>query len=187
MKKIISILILLISFNSIAQKECEYSINTKDSLGIYKSTQDYVIHERVFGNTQTSIFFSLINADGLLSLNLQMVQKSKDFIPAKCFNKDSKIFIQLDNGKIVTLLGIEQETCGNSIMNNNESSRILSGYFLFMKGSYEELKNSPISYIRIRFAGESVDYITKSELISEVDKKTYNPNHFFMDYLKCIE
>ena len=56
-----------------------------------------------------------------------------------------------------------------------------------MKDSFEELKTNPISYIRIKFAGESIDYITKSELISEVDKKTYNPDHFFMDYLKCVE
>lgn len=187
MKKLFLLLTLFCSIYTFAQKDCDYSINANDSIGTYKSTQDYVIHERVFGNSQTSIFFSLINADGLLSLNLQMVQKSTDFISAKCLDKNARIYIQLTNGKIVTLLGIEQETCGNSIRNNNENSRILSGYFLFMKDSFEELKTNPISYIRIKFAGESIDYITKSELISEVDKKTYNPDHFFMDYLKCVE
>lgn len=187
MKNLLFLVSILFSIPSFAQKECEYSTNIKDSLGTYKSTKDYIIHERVFGNNQTTIYFSLINADGLLSLNVQMVQKSPDFIVAKCFDKDSKIYIQLNNGKIVTLRGINQESCGNSVRNNNENNRILGGYFLFMKDSFQELKNSPISFIRIKFSGETVDYITKSTLKSEVDKKTYNPDHFFMDYLKCIE
>lgn len=187
MKILLLTLFVFFSTFAIAQKDCEYSINTKDSLGTYKSTQDYVIHERIFGNNQTSLFFSLINADGLLSLNLQIVQKSTEFISAKCFDKNSKIYIQLTNGKVVTLLGIDQETCGNSIRNNNETSRILSGYFLFMKDSFEDLKNNPVTFIRIKFAGETIDYVMKSELISEITKKTYNPDHFFMDYLKCIE
>ena len=178
---------LLISLTSFAQKECEYTTNIKDSLGLYKSTKEYLVHERVFGNSQSSIYFSLINADGLLSLNIEMIQKSNDFIPAKCFDKNSKIYIQLNNGKIVTLLGLDQEMCGNSVRNNNQNNRVLSGYFLFMKNSFEDLKNSPISFIRIKFATETIDYIIKGKLVSEIDKKTYNPDHFFLDYLKCIE
>jgi hypothetical protein len=83
MKTLLFLVSIFFSISTFAQKECEYSINVKDSLGIYKSTKDYVIHERVFGNTKTSIYFSLINADGLLSLNVQMVQKSPDFLAAK--------------------------------------------------------------------------------------------------------
>lgn len=187
MKKLIFVLLFLISATIYAQKDCEYSSNLNDSIGSYKSTKDYVIYERVFGNSQMSIFFSLVNADGLPSLNVQMIQKSADFIPAKCFDKNSRIYLQLDNGIVITLIGIDQESCGNSVYNNNETSRILGGFFLFTKGSLEDLKQSPMSIIRIKFSGETVDYIAKSELISEVDKKTYNPNHFFMDYLKCIE
>jgi len=187
MKKLLATIILLFSLNAFAQKECAYSTNVKDSLGSYKSTKDYVVYERVFGNSQTTIFFSLINADGLLSLNVQMVQKSKDFISAKCFDKYSKIYFQLNNGKVVTLLGIDQESCGNAVRNGDENIRILGGYFLFMKDTFEELKQSPISFLRIKFAGETVDYVAKSELVSEVDKKTYNPDNFFLDYLKCIE
>lgn len=187
MKKFTLLLLLLISTTLFAQKDCEYSTNVKDSLGSYKSTKDYVIHERIFGNSQTTIFFSLINADGLFSLNFQMVQKGSDFISAKCFDKNSRIYIQLENGKIVTLVGIDQESCGNSVYNNKETNRILTGYFLFTKDSFEDLKQFPISLIRIKYSGETMDYITKSVLISEVDKKTYNPDHFFMDYLKCIE
>lgn len=178
---------VLISLTTFAQKECEYTTNIKDSLGLYKLTKEYLMHERVFGNSQSSMYFSLINADGLLSLNIEMIQKSNDFIPAKCFDKNSKIYIQLNNGKIVTLLGLDQEMCGNSVRNNNQNNRVLSGYFLFMKDSFQELKKSPVSFIRIKFSSETIDYIMKSELTSEIDKKTYNPDHFFLNYLKCIE
>lgn len=187
MKTKLLLISLVFSLTTFAQKECEYTTNIKDSLGLYKSTKEYLVHERVFGNSQSSIYFSLINADGLLSLNIEMIQKSNDFIPAKCFDKNSKIYIQLNNGKIVTLLGLDQEMCGNSVRNNNQNNRVLSGYFLFMKDSFEDLKNSPISFIRIKFATETIDYIMKGKLVSEIDKKTYNPDHFFLDYLKCIE
>lgn len=187
MKKSLLIATFLISITSFAQKECEYSSNVKDSLGTYKSTINYVMHEKVFGNSQATIFFSLINADGMPSLNMQIIQKSADFIPAKCLDKSSKIYIQLQNGKIITLIGLEQETCGNAVRNNNENCRILSAYFLFLKDTMEDLKKSPISIFRIKYAGETIDYIAKETLISEVDKKSYHPDHFFMDYLKCIE
>jgi hypothetical protein len=187
MKKIIYLIALFITIPSFAQTDCEYSTNVKDSVGSYRSTIDYVIHEKVFGNSQTSIFFSLINADGMPSLNMQMIQKSADFIPAKCLDKSSKIYLQLQNGKIITLIGLDQETCGNAVRNNKENCRILSAYFLFLKDTMEELKKSPISIIRIKFAGETIDYVAKETLVSEVDKKTYHPDHFFIDYLKCIE
>ncbi len=187
MKKTLIILFILTTITTFAQKDCEYSSNIKDSIGSYKATRDYVMHEKVFGNSQTSLFFSLINADGLMSLNLQMVQKSADFIPAKCLDKNSKIYLQLSNGKVITLIGITQETCGNSVRNNNENCRILTGYFLFMKETLDDLKTYPISFFRIKFAGETNDYVAKEILVSEVDKKTYNPDHFFMDYLKCVE
>jgi hypothetical protein len=58
---------------------------------------------------------------------------------------------------------------------------------MFVKENYEELKKSTISFIRIKFAGETMDYVTRSELISEVDTKTYHPENFFIDNLKCIE
>ena len=188
MKKIFLIFIFILSItNSIAQIDCEYSSNITDSIGTYKSTKEYLMHERVFGNNQTSIFFSLINAEGLLSLNIQMISKSSEFIAAKCFDKNSKIYIQLANGKIVSLISPETETCGNAVMKDTENIRILNGYFLFVKDNFEELKISPISFIRIRYAGETIDYVCKSELISEVDKKTYLPGNYFMNYLKCVQ
>jgi hypothetical protein len=186
MKKIVLLLIGLQSFLCFSQKECEYSTNVTDSVGTYKSTKDYIVNERFFGNTQTSIFFSLINAEGLPSLKVQLIQKSNDFIPAKCFDKNSKIFLQLNDGKIITLVALNNEVCGESIRNGNENNRVLTGYFLFVKDSFEALKKETVSIMRIKYASEIVDYIMKEELVSEIDKNTYYPNSYFVNYLKCI-
>jgi hypothetical protein len=40
-------------------------------------------------------------------------KKSKGFW-ANCFDKDSKLFLQLLNGTIVTLIHIDQENCGTN-------------------------------------------------------------------------
>lgn len=188
MKRLILIITIFLNISAFAQKDCEYSTNVTDSIGVYKSTTSYTMHERIFGNNKTNIYFSLINADGLVSLNVQLIQKNTDFIPAKCFDKNSRVYLQLSNGKIVTMLGIsDQDTCGNSVRNNDENARILTGYFLFMKDTYEDLKTYPVSMMRIKFAGETEDYILKSELVSETDKSTYYPENYFINYLKCIE
>ncbi len=186
MKKIFLLVLCVQSFFCFAQKECEYSTNVTDSVGTYKSTTDYIIHERNFGNTQATLFFSLINADGLPSLKVLLIQKSNDFISAKCFDKNSRLILQLNDGKIITLLPLDNEVCGESIRNENESNRVLTGYFLFMKDTFDALKNSTVSIMRIKYTTETVDYVMKNELISEIDKKTYSPDSYFVNYLKCI-
>lgn len=187
MKTLLLSLTFLFVIASFAQKKCEYSTNVTDSVGVYKSTKEYIVYERFFGNSKSAVYFSLINADGLLSLSVQLIQKDTEFIPAKCFDKNSKIYFQLADGKIVTLLGIEQETCGNSVRNENENARFVTGYFLFMKDSYEGLKSAPISFMRVKYAGGTEDYIFKPELHSEFDNNTYFPENYFIDYLKCVE
>ncbi len=187
MKQLFLIFSILFSINGFSQIECNYDTNVNDSIGTYKSTKEYMIHERFFGNSKSSLYFSLVNADGLISLNLQIIQKDSEFISARCLDNNSKVYIQLANGKIVTLKGIEQETCGNFVRNENENIRFLSGYFLFMKDTYEELKKSPIAIIRIKFAGEIQDFIIKSELKSEQNGEIYYPENYFISQLKCVE
>ena len=186
MKKIIVLIFCLQCCLSFAQKNCEYNTNVTDSLGTYKATKEYIMHERTFGNTQATVFFSLVNADGLPSLKVQLIQKSNDFIPAKCFDKTSKVFLQLSDNKIITLVAIDSETCGEAIKNTNVNNRILLGYFLFMKDTLESLQNSPIVLMRIKYTTDTVDYIIKNELISEIDNQTYHPDTYFVNYLKCI-
>ena len=139
-------------------------------------------------------YFQSFHMFGIISVaiatgivGIQIIKKNNEFIPAKCFDKNSKIYLQLENGKIVTLIAIDQETCGEAISKESENVRALTGYFLFMKESFQDLKKSPVSLMRIKFAGETEDYVLKSELISESNQNTYFPQNYFINYLKCVE
>lgn len=186
MKKLVFLLAVVQSCICVAQKDCEYSANGTDDIGTYKATKDYIIHERNFGNTQATLFFSLINADGLPSLKVQLIQKSNDFIAAKCFDKSSKIILQLNDGKVISLVALDNEICAESIRSEAVNNRVLTAYFLFMKDTFEALKNSSVSILRIKYTTETVDYVLKEELVSEIDTKTYQPATYFTNYLKCI-
>lgn len=188
MKHLIALTLLLLSFNTFAQKPCDYSVNVNDSIGSYKSTKEYMINEKNFAGNSSYIFYSLALTDGLPTLNLQSIQKSKDFLKANCFDKNSKLFLQLNNGKIITLIHIDQENCGTMIRDEKGfDNRVNSGIFMFMKDSFEELKNSPVSMMRIKYLTDTEDYVFKKEFKSELTNEIYFPENYFIDNLKCIE
>ena len=186
-------LLLLLLFTTLSlnaqTKDCIYDIEEKtDSISL-KSLPHKLMNEKIFGNKKEFIFFGLLNSDGVPMLSLQQLQKSNDFIPTSCLSKNSKIVFQLMNGKIVTLLHAFDDICSDLNYNPEEKSniRILTAYFYFTKTNFEELKNSPISLVRIQFSGESKDYVIKSELTSESLTTKTNPANYFIDYLKCVE
>jgi hypothetical protein len=157
-------------------------------LGSYKATKQKMIFERSFAGNSTNIFFTLSNTNGVLAVEVQFLTRSADFISANCFDANSKIYLQLNNGKIVTLRYNGSDTCGTLVRDDkNGNNRIISGTFLFIKENYEDLKTSPVTYMKVKFAGETADYPFKTEFISELDKVQYEPEKYFMDYLKCIE
>ncbi len=185
--KIVLIFLLIFTFCN-AQKDCDYSTNVNDSLGTYIATKDYIVQEKIFGGKVNHIYFSLEKIDGMPVLKIQTIQKSMNFIQANCFNKDSKVYFQLNNGKIVTLIHKNQENCGTVIRDESGfNNRINTGYFMFLKNSFEILKSAPITLMRIKYAIETHDFVFKSEIVSEIDGKTYNPDTYFINYLKCIE
>lgn len=188
MKYLIPITLFLISFSAFAQKPCDYSVNVKDSLGTYKNTKDYLISEKNFGGKSSYIFFTLALTDGLPTLNMQIIEKSKEFIKARCFDKNSKLFLQLDNGKIITLIHLDQENCGTSVRDQNGfDNRITSCIFMFMKESFAELKKSPVSMMRVKSLTDMEDFVVRKELKSELNNQTYFPETYFMDALHCVE
>lgn len=183
-------LFFLIPFFSLAQtKDCTYDIEEKTDSTSLKILSQKLIHEKIFGNTSEFIFFSLINENDVPLLNIQMLQKSKDFIRTSCLTKKSKIVIQLINGKIITLINAYDENCSDlnydEVAKNN--LRILNAYFYFTKTNFDELKNSPISLMRIQFSGETKDFVIKSELESETLQIKSKPASYFMEYLRCVE
>ena len=182
------VLFLLANITAFSQKPCEIDTNVSDSLGTYKLTKQVIVFERSFAGNSTDILFALSNTSGVLALETQQLQSSAGFIKANCFDTNSRIYFQLNNGKIVTLLFAGNETCGTLIRNNkNENSRVMSGSFVFSKENFEELKVSPVTFMRVKFAGETIDFPFKTQITTELDKKTSQPENYFIDYLKCVE
>lgn len=178
---------LLFVSTTFGQSPCEYVTNVSDSLGVYKETPEQLMYERNFGGTKSNIYFSLAQNDEMPLLNVQFINQSKDFIKVKCLDKNSRMFITLDNGKIITLMHIDLENCGSNVRDNNKNNRAMTGIFMFVKGSMEDLKRSPILTIRIRYAAESEDLIIKESFVAEIDGKKYAPSSYFQRNLRCIE
>lgn len=182
-------LIFFLCFGIIsAQKDCDFTANVTDSLGTYKSTNDYMVYEKNFAGNKNYIFLSLISTNDTPTLQVQIIQKSKEFIKANCFDKNSKLFLQLDNGRVISLIHIDQENCGTLIRDNEGfDNRLLTGSFMFLKGSLEELKKSPANLMRIKYLTDMQDYVLPKIVKSEMNGKTYEPETYFINYLKCIE
>lgn len=188
MKKLLLTTLFFLSLNTFAQTLCDYETNVKDSIGTYKLTKEYLVSEKVFAGTSSYIFYTLAQTDGLPTLNVQLIQKSKGFIKANCFNKNSKLYLQLNNGKVITLVHIDMEYCGSMVRDENGfDNRVIVGTFMFMKGTMDDLKSSPVSLMRIKYLTDTEDYIIKKELVSELNGKTYQPETYFINNLKCVE
>jgi hypothetical protein len=179
---------LLINVVAMAQKPCEIETNISDSIGTYKATKQSMIYERSFAGNATNIFFTLSSSNGILAVETQFLQKSPEFLKANCFDAGSKIYLQLNNGKIVTLLYSGNDTCGSLLRDEkNMNNRLISGTFLFARENFEDLRTSPVTFMRVKYSGETVDFPFKTEFISELDKNKYQPENYFINNLKCIE
>ena len=171
-----------------SQKPCDFTTNVVDSIGSYKATKEYLMYEKNFAGNSSYVFTSIVISDGTPILNVQFLEKSNDFIKAKCFDKNSRLYIQLDNSKIVTLFHIDQESCGSLVRDDKGiNNRILTGYFMFRKGDYDELKKSSTSLIRVKYATDMADFIIRKAIKSELDGSLYEPDTYFMNYFHCLE
>jgi hypothetical protein len=188
MKYFFSGITFLIVFFGYAQKPCDFSTNVVDSLGSYKTTKEYLLYEKNFAGNSTYLFASFVLADDKPLFNLQLIEKSADFIKVKCFDKNSKVYVQLNNNKIVTLSFVNEESCGTLLRDDKGlNNRILTGYFSISNLDYAELKKSAVSFIRIKFSTDVSDYIFKREFKSELNSEVYEPESYFINYLHCLE
>ena len=182
------VLITLLICGFLNAQNCDYSTTISDSIGTFRSTKDYLMIEKFFGLKKKFIYFSLSNENGVPFLNAQFIEKSNDFIKVSCFDKNSKLYIQLENGKIITLVHTNEMNCGTTVKDQNEvKTRINTGYFVFLKGSFELLKQSPVALMRFTIGPETTDYIVKTEFKSEQDSQNYKPSKYFINFLKCVE
>lgn len=188
-KILLPLFFFTLSINIYAQSPCEFAINVTDSAGTYKSTKEFLVHERNLGLSESYIFLSLINSDGTPLLSVKTIQKSSEFISANCMNEYTKVIFQLLDGKIITLLHNSEESCGNYAQNPDDKKnvRFNSGLFLFLKGTMENLQKSPITFMRLQYATGNVDYVIPKEIMSAFTKTTEFPEQFFINNLKCVE
>lgn len=187
MRFLIYSLLFLYFIPTSAQKKCDYDVELTDSIGTLKTTKEFLMYERRFGNNENYVFFSLSNDNGTPVLNFQLVHKNNEFIKAYCIDPKTKLYLQLENGKIITLVHTNTENCGSFMRNDEKNVRILSANFLFLKNTLEELKASPVTLMRIRYTTETVDYMIKMEMQSELTNQFNRPGNYFMDYLHCVE
>ncbi|QYJ67636.1 hypothetical protein [Flavobacterium litorale] len=189
MKQLFILFLIAFSITATAQMDCDYSIENTEEGSELKTTTDYLMYEKVFGGTSQFIFFSLSNSNGTPVLNFQLLAKSKGFPQLYCLDKASRIYLQLTNGKVLTLINAFDKKCGDLMYDETEKNniRVLSSSFLFTKGSLEELEKSTITFIRVKYTTEMVDYPIRAKLDSETMQKQYFPEKYFMYYLKCIK
>jgi hypothetical protein len=188
MKYAIGLIFFLTITSNYAQKPCDFNASVVDSIGSYKTTKEYLLYEKNFAGNSTYLFGSLILTDEKALFNFQMIEKSSEFIKAKCLDKNSKIFLQLINNKIITLTFASEESCGALVSDDNGlNNRVLSGYFNINKADYENLKQSQISFIRIKFVPDVADFVLRKEFKSELNNEVYQPESYFMNFIHCLE
>ena len=150
MKQLLLTIFTISTFSLFAQKQCDYSTNVVDSIGSYKVTKEYMISEKNFAGTSSYIFFSLALPDGVPTLNIQLIQKSKGFIKANCFDKNSKLFLQLNDGNIISLIHKDQQNCGALLRDDKGfDNRVTTGEFYFLKDSFEKLSEKKKGRVNI--------------------------------------
>lgn len=189
-KLVALIAFFLVSLSATAQSPCEFDFEVKNDSIQYRETKKHLIYEREFGNQSDYMFISLVNDGGYPMLNIQRVQKSNSFIETQCFDKNTRIFLQLSNGKIYTLIHLDKDVCSARYpdIENKQYIRVLNSSFFFMKDDYEDLKKHPISIFQIRYGvGERRNIVMGKELISKSLETRSMPETIFIDNYKCIE
>ena len=189
MKQLLLVFFLVPLFHFGQKKDCQYDYEEKTDSTYMKALNSQLVYEKVFGNSKEFIQFNLINDNGVPTLSFQQVQKSQDFIPVRCFNRKSKVIFQLENGAIISLISATDETCSSLsyIAEEKSNIRLLTGYFLFTKTNYDELKKSRIIVMRVQYSGETKDYILPDTIQSEIVNQSLKPSSYFIDNLACVE
>jgi len=71
--------------------------------------------------------------------------------------------------------------------NEGFDNRVLAGSFMFVKGSFEDLKSSPVNLMRIKYLTDTEDYVIPKEFQSEMNNQVYHPETYFIENLRCVE
>ncbi len=189
--RVFLLFILLFSGISLyAQKPCEYDFEVKNDSINFRETKKQLIYEREIGKKTNYAFVSLINDNGYIMLNFQKIQKSDTFIETECFDKESRIFLQLSNGKIYTLIHMDKEVCSARYpdVDNKLNIRVLNTFFYFTKDDFEDLKKYPVNIMQIRYgANDKTTYVMEKQIVSKNLNVTSHPESIFLNNYYCVE
>src|SRR5690554_5362961 len=144
--------LLFVSLVATAQKPCEFDFEVKNDSIQYRETKKHLIYERELGKRNDYAFISLVNDQGYVMLNYQRVQKSDSFIETQCFNQDTRMYLQLTNGKTYTLIHSDKDICSTRLpdLENKNNIRLLDTTFFFTQDDYDDIKKFPVFILKIR-------------------------------------
>ena len=182
-------LLLCINFSFSQVKACDFEIDIATDTSSTRVLKDKIIDESIFGNTTSFLTFKLFEVDGLLGVNFQYLQKSKDFLSPICIDKTTKIYLELSNGKQVKLVNSNEIQVCNELQYdavNKNNVRVLTGNFYFTPENFQDLKTEKVYLIKITAGTGDVNFVIKPELNSEIYNEKSTPDAYFIDYLKCL-
>ena len=182
-------LLLCINFSFSQVKACDFEIDIATDTSSTRVLKDKIIDESIFGNTTSFLTFKLFEVDGLLGVNFQYLQKSKDFLSPICIDKTTKIYLELSNGKQVKLVNSNEIQVCNELQYdavNKNNVRVLTGNFYFTPENFQDLKTEKVYLIKITAGTGDVNFVIKPELNSEIYNEKSTPDTYFIDYLKCL-
>ncbi len=171
------------------EKNCALDYEVVNDTINFKQTKELLVYEDSQEKSTQALYFSLIKSDDNNFLQVQLIQKSTDFIPITCVNYRSIISIKLNNGRIISAYYIGDEKCDTFIYNNETKNniRLLSTVFLLRKEDINYLKESPIVMVQIRYANKALPYPIKNELEFNSTEPNSQPSAFFIENIPCLE
>jgi len=180
---------LLTNLSISQNKACDFEIDEATETSSTRVLNEKIIDESIFGNTTSFLTFKLFEVDGVLGVNFQYLQKSKDILSPICIDKNTKMVLELSNGKQVKLINSSStETCNILQYDpvNKNNVRVLDGFFYFAPENFQDLKTEKVYLIKITATNSDVNFVIKPTLNSEIYKEKSTPDTYFMDYLKCL-
>lgn len=181
--------LLLSNFTFSQDKTCDFEIDIVTDSSSTRVLKDKIIDESVFGNTTSFLTFKLFEVDGFLGVNFQYLQKSKDFLSPICIDKNTKMVLELSNGKQVKLINSNEIIVCNDLQYdavNKNNVRILNGFFYFSPENFQDLRTEKVYLIKLTANTGDVDFVIKPNLDSEIYKTKSTPDTYFIDNLKCF-
>lgn len=171
------------------EKICDFETNIVTDTSSTRVLTDEIIDESIFGNTTSFLTFKMFEVDGVLGINFQYLQKSKDFLTPICIDKNTKIVLELANGKQVKLVNSTDLTTCNELQYdaiNKNNLRVLNGFFYFSPENFTDLKTEKVYLIKITANTGDVNFVIKPYLNSEIYKTKSKPDTYFIENLKCL-